>query len=190
MTSDKTKRALVVIDIQNDYFPSFDGSKMPLPDMETATENAARLIDHARAQNVPIFHIRHIATSTAAPFFHPNTEGSETHPDVKPANDETIILKNRPNSFQNTDLDAKLKAANVDDLVLCGAMSQMCVDATARHAVDAGYSVTIAHDACAAANVEYDGVSVPAAQVHAAIMAPLAAAYATVTTTQGVLDVA
>ncbi len=175
-----TTSALILIDIQNDYFPDFAGCKMPLPTMNAAAANAALLLAAARQSGTAIFHIQHVMASTAAPFFHPGTPGSEIHESVAPLEAENIVEKNRPNSFLRTKLEALLCDRSVDRLTLCGAMSQMCVDATARAAVDLGFSVTVAQDACAAANVTHDGVEVSADMVHASIMAPLAASYATV----------
>ncbi|MEP5153525.1 cysteine hydrolase family protein [Planktotalea sp.] len=182
-----THSALILIDIQNDYFPSFPAAKYPLPHMEAAAENAALLLTKARKDGVKIIHIRHISPSTNAPFFHPGTAGSEIHQSVSSQKGEIVVHKARPNSFQGTELGAILEQAGIKELTICGAMSQMCVDATARAAVDFGYKVTLVHDACAAANATFGEVSVPAAQVHAAIMAPLAASYAQVIATRDYL---
>ncbi|ATG35918.1 putative isochorismatase family protein [Phaeobacter piscinae] len=175
-----TKSALLLIDIQNDYFPSFDGSKMPLPNMDAAVENAADLLATARDAGLKVIHVRHLMATDAAPFFHPESEGAEIHHRVSPKAGEGIVEKSRPNSFVGTNLEPLLRKAQIGHLVICGAMSQMCIDATVRGGVDLGFKVTVAQDACAAANVLHDDVSVPAAMVHAAIMAPLAASYADV----------
>ncbi|MEP4194381.1 MAG: cysteine hydrolase family protein [Aliishimia sp.] len=178
-----TKTALILIDIQNDYF---NGGLMPLDGMDTAAANASRLLSGARARNETLFHIRHIAGSPEAPFFRPGTVGSEIHTTVQPAPNEIVLKKNRPNSFVGTGLEAALHDAGVEHVILCGAMSQMCVDATARAAVDMGFAVTVVSDACAAASVNFAGVGVTSSQVHAAIMAPLAASYGKVVMTQDI----
>lgn len=175
-----TKTALILIDIQNDYF---DGGLMALDGMDAAACNAARLLESTRVRQEPRFHIRHIASSDKAPFFRPGTTGSEIHETVRPARCEMVIEKTRPNSFVGTGLEATLREAGINHVTLCGAMSQMCVDATARAAVDMGFSITVVADACAAARVSFDGVSVPSEHVHAAIMGPLAASYGKVVTT-------
>ncbi len=166
--------ALVLIDIQNDYFL---GGMKPLPGMETAAANAARLLHAARDRDGPVFHIRHIAASSEAPFFRPGTDGSKINDAVLPKPDETVFEKFRPNSFIGTGLEAALREDGIEHLILCGAMSQMCVDATARAAVDMGFQISVVSDACAAAVATHAGVTVPAEMVHAAIMAPLAASY-------------
>jgi nicotinamidase-related amidase len=178
-----TKTALILIDIQNDYF---DGGLMALDSMDAAAANAARLLTGARARKEAVFHIRHIAGSAEAPFFRPGTVGSEIHETVRPTPGETIIEKSRPNAFIGTGLEKALRAAGIQHLILCGAMSQMCVDATARAAVDLGLAITVVGDACAAASVSHGSVLVPSSHVHAAIMAPLAASYGKVVMTDDI----
>ncbi len=182
-----TNQVLVLIDIQNDYFPDFSNCRMPLPGMQDAAGNASKLLTNARDRGKTVIHIQHIAASDAAPFFRPGTKGTEINQTVLPGDNETIIQKGRPNSFIGTSLHSELQKLGITDITLCGAMSQMCIDATARAAVDLEYKVTIAHDACAASDVAHNGVNVPAKLVHAAIMAPLAASYANVVTTQDCL---
>ena len=172
--------ALVLIDIQNDYFP---GGLKALDGMEAATVNAARLLRAARDQGRLVFHIRHIAASHDAPFFRPGTEGSRINNAVFPMPDETVFEKSRPNSFIGTGLEAALRSGGIEHLILCGAMSQMCVDATAPAATDMGFQITVVSDACAAATATHAGLTVPAEMVHAAIMAPLAASYGRIVTT-------
>lgn len=176
-----TQSALVLVDIQYDYF---EGGLKPLETMDIAAANAARLLKHCRRQELPIFHIRHIATSGKAPFFRPGTKGSEIHDIVRPIESETVIEKTRPNAFIRTPLEKKLRDVGAEHLILCGAMSQMCVDATARAAADLGFEVTVVEDACAAAAVSFGEVAVPSLHVHAAIMAPLMASYASVVRTE------
>ncbi|MEM8564226.1 MAG: cysteine hydrolase family protein [Pseudomonadota bacterium] len=175
-----TQTALVLIDIQNDYF---DGGRKPLEGMRAAAANATRLLEHFRQHSLPVIHIRHIARSSEAPFFRPDTLGSEIHRTVQPRENEAVFEKTRPNAFVGTPLEKALLDAEVDHVTLCGAMSQMCVDATARAAADIGFGVTVVEDSCAAAAVTFGAVSVPSTQVHAAIMAPLAASYGIVMST-------
>lgn len=175
-----THTALLIVDIQNDYF---SGGLMPLPEMEAAAAKAARLLKRARDRAELIFHIRHIAASVEAPFFRPGTEGSCIHAAVLPEAGEPVLEKARPNSFVGTGLEAMLREAGVTHLTICGAMSQMCIDATVRAAVDLGFHVTVVSDACAAADVTFAGIAVPSSHVHASIMAPLAASYARIVTT-------
>lgn len=174
------KRAVVVVDLQNDYFPA---GRLPLVGIEQAVANAARIIDDARMKGDAVIHVRHEFTAPDAPFFAPGTEGARIHPAVAPLDGEPVVLKNYPNSFLKTGLKQMLDATEIEEVVVVGAMSHMCIDATTRAASDLGYKIFVVHDACATRDTEFGGLVVPAAQVHAALMAALAFAYATVTTT-------
>lgn len=179
-----TDTALILVDIQNDYF---DGGRWTLSRMDQAADNAANVLAHARKTGDMIVHIRHEIPSDTAPFFRPGSQGAEIHPKVAPQTGEEVILKHRPNSFLNTSLHDTLASRGISSLVIIGAQSQMCIDATTRAATDLGYKVTVVHDACAARDAEFDGVAVPAAQVHAAFMSGLSGTYATVVDCAGYL---
>lgn len=167
--------ALIVVDIQNDYFPT---GRMELVQPEQAAENAAQVLKHFRDHNEEnIFHVQHVANDASLGFFIPDTEGVEINETVKPLNDENIITKHSPNSFLETDLDSKLKENGITDLVIVGMMTHMCIDATVRAAVDLGYSVTLIEDACAARAVTYGDKTVPAEHVHNAFVGALDGMY-------------
>ena len=170
-------QALVIIDIQNDYFP---GGKMELEGADAAAANAARALGEFRRKGAPIVHVRHLSVRPGATFFIPGTAGAEIHERVRPTGEERVIEKNFPNSFRATDLDKVLKAAGVKELVVAGMMTHMCVDASVRQAADLGYKVTLLGDACATRAQSFGGESVPARQVHAAFLAALNGFYAKV----------
>jgi nicotinamidase-related amidase len=174
-----SKRAIIVVDLQNEYLPS---GKLPLVGIDEAAANAAKVIEAARSAGDKVIHIRH-ESPTDVPFFVPGTEGAEIIPVVAPADGELVITKNYPNSFRETKLKQALDAEGIQDVVVVGAMSHMCIDATSRAAADLGYSTTIVEDACATRDLEFNGKTVPAAQVHAAYMSALAFAYGKVVTT-------
>lgn len=178
------KQALIVVDIQNDYFPQ---GKWPLVGADAAADNAARLIKAFRDAGDPVVHIRHEFTSEEAPFFTPNSEGAKLHPKVLNRADEPVVLKHFVNSFRETELKSILDEQGIKELVVVGSMSHMCVDGITRAAADFGYKVTVIHDACATLDLEFNGVTVPATQVHAAFMAALAFAYASVVSTNDFL---
>lgn len=178
------KKALIVIDIQNDYFP--DG-RMALNGIDAAALNCQSLLEKFRTLKMPTFIIQHVFQTPNAPFFAPNTPGVEIHPHAAPTAQDTVIVKNTINCFLGTELLQKLKQIGAENVVICGAMSHMCVDAAVRAAADLGFHCTLAHDACATRALEYNGVSVPAEQVHAAYMAALSYAYADIVSTQEVL---
>jgi nicotinamidase-related amidase len=170
-------QALVIIDIQNDYFP---GGKMELEGADAAADNAARALDQFRRKAAPIIHVRHLSTRPGATFFIPGTEGAEIHARVRPSGDERVIEKNFPNSFRGTDLEQVLKSHGVKELVVAGMMTHMCVDASVRQAADLGHKVTLLGDACATRAQSFGGESVPARHVHAAFLAALNGFYAKV----------
>lgn len=172
------KTALLLIDFQNDYFPSYDNAKLALSGTEAAAKQGAKLLAAFREKKFPIVHVRHEFLSNDAHFFLPNSEGAKIHPSVKDTPGEPVILKHQINSFCDTNLKSMLDEQAVENVVIAGAMTHMCVDAVARAAKDFGYNCAIAHDACATLDLEFSGVKVPAEHVHAAFMAALNFAYA------------
>ncbi len=174
------KCGIIVVDLQNEYLPN---GKLPLSGIEAAAANAARVIADSRSKGIPVFHIRHEFANGEAPVFTPGTDGVKIQSVVAPDGDEPVIVKHHINSFRETDLKQQLDARGVEEVVVVGAMSHMCVDAVVRAAADQGYPVTVLHDACATLDLTFDGVTVPAAQVHAAMMAAFAFGYGTVKST-------
>ncbi len=179
-----TETALILIDIQNDYF---EDGRWPVDAMGKVAKNATRVLEDARNNSHLIVHIRHESLAPNAPFFRPGSHGAEIHVSVAPRHGESVIVKHRPNSFHDTPLRQTLEAQGITDIVVCGAMSQMCVDATVRAAVDFGYALCIIEDACGAKGQTFNTHEVSAAQVHAAFMAPLAMSYARVLTCEAYL---
>ena len=168
-------KALLIIDIQNDYFP---GGKWVLDGMEEAAAKAASLLEASRAAGDLVVHVRHEFPTTDAPFFVPGSNGAAIHTSVAPKHGEPVVLKHQINSFRDTNLKEILDQAGIENLVICGAMSHMCVDAATRAAADFGYNVTLIHDACASRDLDFNDSKVPASQAHAAFMSALGFAYA------------
>ena len=178
-------KALLLVDFQNDYF---EGGKWRLNQTETAAENGAKFLDAFRSQNLPIVHVRHEFPSDDAPFFVPGSEGAQIHASVAPLENETVVTKSHINCFRDTNLKNLFDAADVESLVVVGAMSHMCVDAAVRAATDHGFQCSVAHDACATLDQEFDGIKVSAQEVHAAFMAALGFGYANVAETDAILS--
>ena len=176
-----TQRALVVIDVQNDYFP---GGRWTLDGMDEAADNVARLLAAARTAGDTVIHVRHEFPTSDAPFFAPGSDGAEIHAKARNVGSEPVVVKDQINAFRGTELKQLLDRAGVQDVVVCGAMSHMCVDAAVRAATDFGYRCTVIHDACATRAQEFQGVKVPAEQVHAAYMSALGFGYATLLSTK------
>ena len=134
-------RALVLVDIQRDYFP---GGKLPLHEPEAAAEKAGQVLEAFRASGEP------------------------------------VVEKRSPNSFKDTDLEAQLRDQGVDEVVVVGMMTSMCVDATTRAGSDLGFKMTVVQDACATPDLEHEGRAVAAPDVQAAFLAALGQFYADV----------
>lgn len=177
--------ALLLIDFQNDYFP---GGKWALESSEAAAGQAARLLAAFREKGLPVIHVRHEFPTNEAPFFVPGSEGARHHASVAPRGGEAVVLKHHANSFRDTDLINVLEKQAVEALMIVGAMSHMCIDASTRAAVDLGLPCTLVHDACAASSLAFEGLEVPAEHVHAAFMAALGSVYAKVLSTEAVLE--
>ena len=175
-----TPKALIRVDLQNDYFPN---GRWTLNGVEAAAKNAGRALAAARSAGELVVHVRHEFPTSDAPFFAPGSEGAAIHTSVKNLPGEPVVLKHKINSFLETGLAELLDRHGVKEVVIAGAMSHMCIDAVTRAAVDLGYRATVLHDACATRDLEFEGMTVPAAQVHATFMASLRFGYATVVAT-------
>lgn len=161
---------LVLIDIQNDYFP---GGKMELVEMDSAAQNAANILQLFRHRQLPVFHIKHVSTRPGASFFLPETIGVNIHESVAPLDGEPIIEKQFPNSFRGTPLLDRLKRKGIEKIIICGAMSHLCIDATTRAAFDFGFLCTVIEDGCATRDLPFKGEIIKADKVHAAFMSAL-----------------
>ena len=196
----KKQKALILIDLQNDYF---EGGLYPLVGSLDAVLKAQKLIHNFRLNSLPVIYIRHISSRQDATFFLPDTIGAEIHSSVAPRTNEEgariagaverssvapiknedIIIKHSPNSFYQTELNNLLQSKNITDVVICGMMTHMCVDATVRAAKDLGYKCTIIQDACATKALEFQDFKVEAEKVQAVFLAALTPFYATVKST-------
>jgi nicotinamidase-related amidase len=170
-------RALVIVDIQNDYFP---GGAHPLVGPEAAAAAARKVLDASRDRGEAVVHVQHVWDAADASFMRPGTEGVEIHESVAPHEGEPVVQKAHPNAFLDTTLEQELRSRGIDQLVVCGMMTSMCVDATVRAAVDLGFETTVVHDACAAPDLEFAGETIPAVAVHGAFIAALGDGYAEV----------
>jgi nicotinamidase-related amidase len=179
------KRALLVIDIQKDYFP---GGKMELVGTEAASLRARELLDGFRKNGEELIHVQHIFQAPNAPFFVAGTEGVEIHPNVKPLPGERLLVKHHANAFKDTPLQQWLRERGVTDVVICGMMTSMCVDAATRAAADLGFNTYVAADACAAPDLRSGSELIPGRTVHNAFLAALGSLVARVESTSELLS--
>ena len=141
-------KALLVIDLQNDYFP---GGAFPLWNTDVVLQNIERAIEKANSLGVPVIHIQHIANSKQgiAPFFNQGTPGADIHPRILAAAPKApIVIKEFADSFEKTTLEETLTRLGVTELLVCGMMTQNCVTHTAISKAAEKYKVTILPDCC------------------------------------------
>ena len=139
------KKALLVIDLQNDYFPQ---GKFPLWNTDVVLENIERAIARANAQGIPVIHIQHVAKGVA-PFFNEGTPGADIHPRILTATPNApVVVKEFADSFEKTNLEETLAKLGVTDLLVCGMMTQNCVTHTAISKAAEKYNVTVVVDCC------------------------------------------
>jgi nicotinamidase-related amidase len=171
------KKALLIVDIQNDYFT---GGKMELEGSEAASLRAGELLAAFRESRRPVIHVQHVSVRPGATYFLPDTEGVRIHANVAPADREIVIQKHFANSFRDTGLLEHLRQAGIQELVIAGMMTHMCVDATTRAASDFGFQCFLAHDACATRSLSFGATKVSAEHVHCSFLSALSGTYATV----------
>jgi nicotinamidase-related amidase len=138
-------KALLVIDLQNDYFP---GCKFPLWNTDVVLQSIERAIEKATAQGIPVVHIQHVAKGLA-PFFNEGTPGADIHSRILAAAPKApVVVKEFADSFEKTNLEETLTKLGVTDLLVCGMMTQNCVTHTAISKAAEKYNVTILPDCC------------------------------------------
>ena len=154
-----SRKALLIIDIQDFYFP---GGKSALVSPEKAAANAALLLSDFRRKNLMVIHVRH------------NSEpGGKINDIVKPLPTEKIISKDAINCFVGTDLLDFLRNNKTDTLVICGMQTHMCVEAATRAASDYGFKCILIHDACATKDLKFGEKTIKAEDVHYSTLSTL-----------------
>lgn len=168
-TLDAAKTAVVFIDYQNEYRQG----PLALPDEPVASKAARRLRAWADRVGIALIHVLHRAPATA-PIFAADTLGAAPIEGLAPAAGETVIFKHLPSAFIGTGLAEVLQAGGIETLLVAGYMTHNCVDSTAREAFHRGYRVGVVADASATRDLPGPaGLDIPAATVHAAVLAGL-----------------
>jgi nicotinamidase-related amidase len=167
--ADEPTTALLLIDIQDFYFP---GGALPLVEPEAAARNAAKVLAAFRAEGNPVVHVRHESKA-----------GGSIHASVAPLEGEKVFTKTEVSCFNGTQLLSYLKELGIEKLVIVGMQTHMCLEAAARAAYDLGFEVTVIGDACATRDLSYGDRTVAAADVHASTLATLDRTYAKVVDT-------
>jgi nicotinamidase-related amidase len=157
--NDSAKTALLIVDIQNFYFP---GDGPGLVNAEAASLAAKQVLQIFREKNLLVVHVRH-----------KSAKGFEIHKNVAPLSSEKVITKESVNSFQGTDLLEYLRSNNVKRLVIIGMQTQMCLEAAVRAAKDFGFECLVVQDACATRDLKFGERTVKAEDVQTAVFATL-----------------
>ena len=184
MDRSKGKTGLLIIDVQ----VGLDEARLGRRNNPGAEANMARLLAEWRQRGRPIFHIQHMSTEPQSPL-RPDFPGNAIKPIVAPQGDEPLIQKQVNNAFVGTDLQARLRAAEINSLVIIGLTTEHCVSTTARMASDLGFETVVVADATAAhESRSYDGTLHPAETVHQLALAHLHQEFATILHTDQLLS--
>jgi nicotinamidase-related amidase len=160
------KRALLVIDVQNEYFSGALPITYPLGSMD----NILKVMKAAKQNGILVIAIQHTALLKDSKTFVKGSFQWELHEEIKRAGYDYIIEKNLPGSFTGTDLEMILKENGIDTLVICGYMTQMCCDTTARQAFHLGFSVEFMSDSTGTLDISNYAGSVSAQELHRSIL--------------------
>lgn len=173
------RRALLVIDVQNEYFIG----KLPIVHANRSLKNIIKSMDEASKNNIPIILIQHTEVENNSETFIRGSKEWEIHDEIKKRKHECIIEKNFPGSFTETNLEELLRNMNVDTVVVCGYMTQMCCDTTARQASHLGFSVEFLSDATGTLDISNNQGKISAKELQKAILIIQATRFSKVLTT-------
>lgn len=174
------KRALFVIDVQNEYFTGM----LPIKYPHGSFENILKAMDIAKAHEIPVIAVRHTSSSPGAKTFAKGTHEWALHGSIKAKGYDLLIEKSLPGSFTGTELESELKSIGCDTVVIAGYMTQMCCDTTARQAFHMGYGVEFLSDATGAPDVSNYAGAISAQQLHEAVLVTQAMAFSKVMTVE------
>jgi nicotinamidase-related amidase len=160
------KRALLVIDVQNEYFTG----KLPITYPSGSLDNILQVMNTASERGIPVIVIRHTQPQEDTPIFKKESPEWELHSEVSQYPYDLLIEKNLPGSFTNTELEAWLRERNIDTVVISGYMTQMCCDTTARQASHLGFSVEFLSDATGTLAFKNNAGAVTDEELHRAIL--------------------
>lgn len=160
------KRALLVIDVQNEYFTG----KMPVTYPEGSFDKILKAVDAANQSEIAVILIRHEAPQKDAAAFVKHSREWEIGEELLQKEHACIVDKNFPGSFTDTELEDFLRGMGIDTIVICGYMTQMCCDTTARQAFHLGFSVEFLSDATGTLDVANNAGKITAEELHQAIL--------------------
>ncbi len=154
-----SNRALLLIDIQDFYFP---GGSTVLVNAEMAADKASKVLQVFRDNGNLVIHVKHHVKA-----------GGDIHQSVTPLSSEMVIVKKDVNAFKNTDLKDYLQQHTIEEIVIIGMQTHMCLEAAVRAAADYGFKVTVVDGACTTRDLQFNDTIIPAMQVHYSTLATL-----------------
>ncbi|WP_414468410.1 cysteine hydrolase family protein [Methanobacterium sp. ACI-7] len=160
------KRALLVIDVQNEYFTG----KLPITYPSNSFQNILKVIESANKNKIPVILVQHSNPGKDASTFKKGSYENEIHEEVLKRHYDIIIEKNLPCSFTKTKLESFLKENNTETVTICGYMTQMCCDTTARQAMHMGFNVEFLSDATGTLDISNSAGEISAEELHKAIL--------------------
>ena len=160
------KQALLIIDVQNEYFTG----KLPVSYPQGSFENILKAMDWAHASHVQVAVIQHTSLAPESPTFRQGSPGWELHGEIKRRHADIVLEKHMPGSFTGTGLEDWLKKNDITTVTIAGYMTQMCCDTTARQAFQRGYAVNFLSDATGTLSVTNAAGSISDADLHRAIL--------------------
>ena len=178
--------ALIIVDVQKGFDEqAYFGGNRNNPHAEA---NIAKLLQMWRESKRPVFHVKHNSTNPKSPLF-PNKPGNDIRPEIAPQGNEPLIEKSVNSAFIGTDLEQRLHAANINQLIIVGLTTNHCVSTTVRMAGNLGFETYLVSDATATFDrIGYDGQRYSAQTIHDTTLANLHVEFATILNTTDVLD--
>ena len=161
---------------------------MELKGIDKVLEKTNKLIKFAREQKYKIYFVQHIASKKGATFFVENTYGAKLNSKLD-IQEDVIIIKNYPNSFRDTKLNKLLDKDNIKNLIICGAMTHMCIDSTVRAGFDLGYTIELVSDACATKDLKFKEKYIKDIDVHFSFMSALSGVFCEVKKTSEIINI-
>lgn len=174
------RKALLVIDVQNEYFTG----RLPVTYPEGSLGNILKAMDRAALADIPVAIIQHTAPSQDSPTFRKGSDGWKLHPEIEERKRDILIEKNLPGSFTGTELEKWLRDKGVSRVAICGYMTQMCCDTTARQAFHLGFQVDFLSDATGTLSMQNSAGSISASDLHRAVLVTMAAKFGRVMRTE------
>ena len=173
-------QTLVLIDCQNTYTRGV----LELDGVQKALDQVEELLDRARRAGIPVLHVQH--DDGPGSLYDVRGESGAIVDRVAPRGDEPVVVKNFPNAFLGTDLEARC-AASGQDVVLAGFMTHMCINSTARGAFNLGYRPTVVASGTATRDLPGPEGTVPASVVQTASLAAISDLFGLVVPSSGAI---